>query len=65
MSRILQLVSAHKSRQCISNKDKSNFTVSIIIWKDEYTPEHFLKWQESWKRTHRTCKYYATLCSVT
>lgn len=44
----------------MSNKDDSRATVPKIIhqsWKDEHVPERFLKWQESWKRTHPDWEY--------
>ncbi len=55
-----QILPAHKSRQHMSSKDESKPTVPKIIhqsWKDEHVPERFLKWQESWKRTHPDWEY--------
>ncbi len=54
---------AHKTRQHMSatpGKDSSKLAVPKIIhqsWKDEHVPERFLKWQESWKRTHPEWEY--------
>ena len=56
----VQMLPAHKSRQHMSTKSDSKATVPKIIhqsWKDEYVPERFLKWQESWKRTHPDWEY--------